>query len=212
MTVSHRDLHGEQAIRLGRAYQQRWAIQAPASIKWDWEQALYLLSVAKQKSKPRVVGESIVYDWRKSSTHWTLADGFGSVTMLDKGIVTGGVSTGRDEYKRPWIMVRIGNWHSLSDEQVWRYDRAITSLACGDWRCFYKLPPINVLSRILCPFVPDTEVRLWYVMAGDTPTMALDSSIVVSHEKQAIIDGAKHLLRKFEQAGGMEKWHLSIVK
>lgn len=210
--MSHRDLHGEQAIRLGRAYQQAWATSAPQSIKWDWEQAVYLLSVAKQKSKPRVVGDSIVYDWRKSSTHWTLADGHASVTMLDKRVVTGGVSTGRDEYQKPWLMVRIKDWQSLGEEQIWRYDRAITSLSCGDWRCFYKMPPLNVLTRILAPFVPATEIRLWYVMAGSTPTLALDSAIVVSHEHQAVVDGAKHLLRKFERAGGLEKWHLSIVK
>lgn len=210
--MSARDLHGEQAIRLGRAFQQAWATQAPQSIKWNWEQAAYLLSVCKQKSKPRIVGESIVYDWRKSSTHWVLADGYASVTMFDKRAVAGCVSTGRDEYQKPWLMVRIGNWRSLSSEQVWRYDRAITSLSCGDWRCFYKMPPLNVLSRILGPHVPETEVRLWYVMAGNTPTLSLDSAVVVQSEQQAAVDAAKDLLRKFERAGGFEKWHLTIVK
>lgn len=211
--MSHRDLHGEQAIRLGRAYQHAWATQAPQSIKWNWEQAVYLLSVAKQKSKPKVVGESIVYDWRKSSTHWTLADGFGSVTMFDKGVVTGGVSTGRDERGQPWIMASIGNWRSLGDEQLWRYDRAITSLSCGDWRCFYTLPPLNVLTPVLREFLPDFEVRLWFVMAGDTPTIELDQGRAqLPADKLSTVDGAKQLLRRFERAGGFEKWHLTIVK
>lgn len=211
--MSYRDLHGEQAIRLGRAYQQAWAVQAPASVRWDWEQAVYLLSVAKQKGKPRVAGESIVYDSRKSNTHWTLADGSATVTMFDKGIVTGGVATGRDERGSPWLMVSVGNWRSLSDEQIWRYDRAITSLSCGDWRCFYKMPPLNVLSSVLRETLPDCEVRLWFVMAGDTPTIELDQGrAVLPADKLSTVDGAKQLLRKFERAGGFEKWHLTIVK
>lgn len=209
--MSALDLHGEQAIRLGRAYQQKWALDAPKSIRWDWEQACYLLSIARQKLKPRVEGDSIVYDSRKSSTHWTLANGVARVTMLDKGIITGGVSTGRDEHRSPWIMVRMQGWGSMSQDQIWRYDRAITSLSCGDWRCFYKLPPLNVLSDVLRP-LPDTEIRLWYVMAGSTPTLSLDSAIVLPREQQAVVDNASHLLRRFEQAGGLEKWHLTIVK
>lgn len=206
-----RDLHGEQAIRLGRAYQHAWVKDIPQSVRWDWETCCYMLSIAKSKMKPAVVGDSIVYSARKSSTHWTLGQGVAAITMLDKGIVTGGVTTGRDEDGRPWMRARISNWAGLSKEQLWRYDRALTALACGDWKPFYKMPPLNVLTPVLKPFVPETEVRLWYVMAGTTPTVCLDSAIVVSHEQQAIIDGAKHLLRKFEQAGGLERWHTARV-
>lgn len=210
--MNARDLAGETCIRLARAYQHAWAKNIPANVPWNWKTAEYFINIAKQKTKPRVGDGLIVFDSRKSSTHWKMGEGRAQVTMLDKGAITGGVSTGRDEAGKPWMLVRIHDWSSLGQEQVWRYDRALTSLACGDWRVFYQLPPLSVLGPVLGSRVPSVDVRLWFVMAGEKPTISLESSLVASPEVYAAVESAEELLRKFEKAGGFEKWHLAKVK
>lgn len=206
------DTLGRMAIRLGRAYSQSWAKEIPKSVPWTWDMAKYYMSISKSERVPEMdeLKVEIVYD--HSSTHWLLCQERVEVQFYDRKAqaYVGFVRLDVDALGSPVITVRVESPSVIADGQLWRFDKAVTSLSCGSWQQLYSLPPLSVLLAIVGKG-PSCPITLYYRVGTDGPTIDVAGAPVGEAQRveYAAFDRA---VQRFKERGGCSKWERAVVK
>lgn len=199
------DILGRMAIRLGRAYSHGWAKDIPKAAPWSWSMMTLYIGQSLSTRLPKVDQERSTVSYDHSSSHWTFSPGKVEVTFDDRkseGHI-GVVRLGYDHLNEPYLHVRIEDASAMTDSRAWRMDRAITSLSCGPWRPLYTLPPLAVLCTALKRYLPKCPMNLYY-RTGDVRIEAV--GVPLGAEEAEACAAFERALRRYEAAGGFEKW------
>lgn len=206
------DVLGRMAIRLGRAYNHSWAKEIPKSVPWSWDMCKYYVGLSSAR-RPFIddARDTITYD--HSNSHWLFSPERVEVTMKNRheSEFVGFVRLYTDALGRPVLHVRLENWAKLSDGQLWRVDRAVTSLSCGPWAKLYSLPPVAVLGKALAKHLPDFPVNLLYTLSGDEPVIEV-AGLHIGAEQREKFEAFDTAFKKFADVDGFRRWERIQVK
>jgi len=138
-----RDTVGRVVIRLSRAYRHGWAAALPDGIEWNWKTMSEAIASSSSKRKP------VVDDWdgsvraSKDASTWVVSPHEVRIDFLERGENVGYVELAWLE--GPAIRVGIDLKHA-HDTHRWRVGRAVTSLSCGPWQEFIRLPTVSMVA------------------------------------------------------------------
>jgi hypothetical protein len=157
------DTAGRIAIRLGRAFSQKWAKAIPSDAKWNWETAQNYAQWVPSQRPVKVDGDTISFRHRNSSTSWEVsptcvrvecvAKGDGLQALVEANIIDG----------IPLVIAILPSFGSMQPADIWRADRAITSVCAGPWQSLHRLTPLSVIAQALPEYVPSEPARLTYI-------------------------------------------------
>ena len=161
--IISQDLVGRLAIRLGRAFRHKWALDIPRDTIWNWSTATRALTSARSTKAPHVDDEgTIVYD--TGSTRWVLSTEYVAVECNDKEKGPRCRIDARiDETFGPVLDVWLASLASFEERELWRFDRGITSLSEGPWKPLHRLTPLVVIVQALPEYLPVGASTLAYV-------------------------------------------------
>ena len=198
------DTIGRMAIRLGRALDQSWAKGVPDKSVWNWATAIEAIDASKAQRKP--VYDETSINSENGSTTWTFAPDILEVLFYDKGKDgwAGFVRADADDVT-PFIQVRLNHWRRMDPNNIWRVDRAITSLACARWQPLYSLTPLSVLTEVLRGKIPSCTVNLYYVISEGEPAIHFAGQWA-NEEQRAECAAFDKALQAFGKKGGFAKW------
>ena len=157
------DLVGRLAIRLGRAFRHKWALDIPRDTIWNWSTATQALASARSPKAPHVDDEgTIVYD--TGSTRWVLSTEYVAVECNDKEKGPRCRIDARiDETFGPVLEVWLASLADFEERELWRFDRCLTSLSEGPWKPLHRLTPLIVIVQALPEYLPVGASTLVYV-------------------------------------------------
>ena len=208
------DTIGRIAIRLGRAFQHPWTKSIDSSAVWDWETAKAAIESATSKNRPAIQnGCAVSWGHSGSSTTWELRPSRCALFFRDKGTLNdnaGNVQLSEDSAGNPAIRVFFERLAGMSPENLWRFDRAVTSFSCDRWRVFYKMPPVTLLQDVLGDDTPTVPCIFWYVVdSAGRPTM----HVVAKEEEHADdVRPAAQKLARLTSQGLIDNWHKMLVR
>lgn len=157
------DLVGRLAIRLGRAFRHKWALDIQRDTIWNWSTAEQALASARSPKAPHVDDEgTIVYD--TGSTRWVLSTEYVAVECNDKKEGPRCRIDARiDETFGPVLEVWLASLADFEERELWRFDRCLTSLSEGPWKPLHRLTPLAVIVQALPEYLPTGPSTLVYV-------------------------------------------------
>ena len=156
------DLVGRLAIRLGRAFRHKWALDIPRDAVWDWTTAQRAVRSATNRTVPRIDGYDVAY--HGGQTHWLLTPGSVVVHCDDRELGTRARIEARvDETLGPVLEVWLASLSGFDHFELSRFDRVITSLSEGPWKPLHRLTPLAVIVQALPEYLPVGESTLVYV-------------------------------------------------
>ena len=157
------DTVGRIAIRLGRAFSQKWAKAIPNDTEWNWETAKNYAQFVPSQRPPSVDGDAISFRHRSSSTSWEVsptrvrvecvAKGEGLQALVEANIIDG----------MALVIAILPSFARMEAADIWRADRAITSVCAGPWQSLHRLTPLSVISQALPEHVPSEPSRVTYI-------------------------------------------------
>ena len=156
------DLIGRLAIRLGRAFRHKWALDIPRDTIWNWSTATHALASARSPKAPHVDDEgTIVYD--TGSTRWVLSTEYVAVECNDKEKGPRCRIDARiDETFGPVLEVWLASLAGFDHFELSRFDKVITSLSEGPWKPLHRLTPLAVIVQALPEYMPTEPSTLIY--------------------------------------------------
>lgn len=157
------DTVGRIAIRLGRAFSQKWAKAIPSDAEWNWETAQNYARFVTSQRPPKVDGDMISFKHRSSSTSWRVSPACVAVECVAKGEGLQALVEAHIIDEMPIVIVILPNFAAMEPADIWRADRAITSVCAGPWQPLHRLTPLSVIAQTLPEYVPSEPTQLSYV-------------------------------------------------
>lgn len=205
-----RDTMARMAIRLGRAYSQSWAKAITKDQRWDWETCKASIAASTAQRVPTLTEDPSIRH-NHSSTEWTFDDRRAQVEFYDRAAnaYIGIAACSIDAHGDPVLVVRVESPHRMVDGQIWRFDRAITSLSCDRWKPLYSLPPLSVIWSVLgAP--PSCPVTFYYRIGSTGPTIDIVGFPIGEAQRDAYA-AFDRSFQRFKEQGGMTKWERAVA-
>ena len=108
-------------------------------------------------------GDTISFRHRSSSTAWEvsptrvrvecIAKGDGLQALVEANIIDG----------MALVIAILPSFALMQPADIWRADRAITSVCAGPWQSLHRLTPLSVIAQALPEYVPSEPARLTYI-------------------------------------------------
>lgn len=207
------DTLARMAIRLGRAYSQLWAKSIAKGQSWDWDCAKHAIDTSTAQRLPDLDEKRCRITYDHGSSHWMLTQERVQIDFWDRNAqgYIGHVTCQVDALGAPVISVRVESPRRLVDGQIWRVDKAVTSLSTERWQPLYSLPPLQVIWTALgADVIPDCPVTLYYRLASDGPTIDL-AGVPVSPQQRESFAKFDAAFQRFKSAGGMRRWERVVI-
>jgi hypothetical protein len=205
-----RDTLARMAIRLGRAYSQSWAKAIGKDQRWDWETCKKAIESSPAQRVPMLTEDPSIRH-NHSSTEWVFDDRRAQVEFYDRlaRAYIGVAACNVDAFGEPVLVVRVESPQRMVDGQLWRFDKAITSLSCDKWKPLYSLPPLSVIWSVLGS-PPACPVTFYYRLSVTGPTIDLAGFPIgeAQRDAYATFDRA---FQRFKEQGGMTKWERAVA-
>lgn len=155
------DLIGRLAIRLGRAFRHKWALDIPRDAVWDWNTTQRAIRAATNKTVPKLDGYDVAY--HGGQTHWLLTPDAVVVHCHDRELGPRARIEARvDETFGPVLEVWLASLAGLDHFELSRFDKVITSLSEGPWKPLHRLTPLAVIVQALPEYLPTEPSTLVY--------------------------------------------------
>ena len=61
------------------------------------------------------------------------------------------------------VIAILPNFARMEAADIWRADRAITSVCAGPWQSLHRLTPLSVIAQALPEHVPSEPSRITYI-------------------------------------------------
>ncbi|NBW09317.1 MAG: hypothetical protein EBR82_14960 [Caulobacteraceae bacterium] len=205
-----RDTLARMAIRLGRAYSQSWAKAITKDQRWDWETCKNAIESSPAQRVPTLTEDPSIRH-NHSSTEWVFDDRRAQVEFYDRtaNAYIGVVKCSTNAFGEPVIVVRVESPHRMVDGQLWRFDKAITSLSCDKWKPLYSLPPLSVIWSVLgAP--PACPVTFYYMLSETGPTIDIAGFPIGADQRDAYV-AFDRAFQRFKEQGGMTRWERAVA-
>jgi hypothetical protein len=200
---------GAVALRLGRAFNQAWAVGAPKGVPWNWRLAAYYARNSGTSRKPVVDDTNVEFRHQPRGMRWCLNQRAVRVEFADKRDCGGSLVATVSELFQPAILLRLDNWAGMSPDQVRRFDQAMGAVSTGPWKAFYPMPPLSVLGEVVGD-LPDYPVTLAYMFVGSDPTLFAVCDF--SGEKKTECSQLGERVRALVDDGLLKRWHRLRVR
>ena len=179
-----RDTVGRMVIRLSRAYKHGWATGLPEGAVWDWKTMSEAVFASMSSRKP------VVDDWdasvraSKDASTWVVSPQKVRIDFMERQDSVGFVELDwLDNGPAIRVAIDLKNAH---DTHRWRVGRAVTSLACGPWQEFIRLPTVGMVADSFGEAAGSGVTELVYRLVGThrTPVIWTDPSLKPEFARQ----------------------------